>query len=45
MADPETAAFRAARRRSSAIREGNVVRAPGFHEPGSNLWYFRAVRR
>jgi hypothetical protein len=45
MADPETPAFRAARRRSSAIREGNVVRAPGFHKPGSNLWYFRAVRR
>jgi hypothetical protein len=37
--------FRAARRCTSVIREGNVVRAPGFHKPSSNPWYFRAVRR
>jgi len=45
MADPETPALRTARRCSSVIREGNAVRAGGFHKPGSNLSYFRAVRR
>jgi hypothetical protein len=44
MADPKTPAFRAARRCSSAIREGNTVRARGFHKPGSNLSSLRAPR-
>jgi hypothetical protein len=44
MADPETPAFQAARRCSSAIREGNTVCARGFHKPGTNLSSFRALR-
>jgi hypothetical protein len=44
MADPETPAFRAARRCSSAIREGNTVRARGFLKSGGNLSYFRVMR-
>jgi hypothetical protein len=40
-----TPGFPAARRCSSAIREGNTIRARGFHKSGSNLSYFRAVRR
>jgi hypothetical protein len=38
LADPETPAFRAARRCSSAIREGNTVGARGFHKSGTNLF-------
>jgi hypothetical protein len=44
MADPETPAFRASGAAVRPFREGNVVRAPGLHKPGSNLSSLLAPR-